>query len=147
MEADKRELQKIERGIAGIMTAIEDGMYQPAMKARMAELERRKTDILSRLDDAPPAIPDIHPGIADIYRRKVEHLVETLQDPEARAEAAADVRSLVGRIILTPGDKRGVVHATLHGELMGILDFVRDRQQGVSIQPRVITKACAGSLG
>ncbi len=145
-EADRRELQKIERGIAGIMAAIEDGMYQPVMKARMAELDRRKADILSRLEDAPPAIPDIHPGIAEIYHRKVEHLIETLQDPEARAEAAADIRSLVGKIVVTPGDKRGVVYATLHGELMGILDFVRDHQHGAPIQPRVIAKVNLGSL-
>ena len=37
-ETDQKALQKIERAIAGIMAAIEDGMYQPTMKARMAEL-------------------------------------------------------------------------------------------------------------
>jgi hypothetical protein len=38
-EIDHRALEKIERGIKSIMAAIEDGMYQPAMKARMCELE------------------------------------------------------------------------------------------------------------
>jgi len=37
-EANRRALEKIARGIKGIMDAIEDGMYQPAMKARMREL-------------------------------------------------------------------------------------------------------------
>lgn len=68
----------------------------------------------------------MHPGIADIYRRRVARLAETLDDPETRLEAAAAIRSIVGRIVLTLGEKRGEMLATLHGELMGILDFVRD---------------------
>lgn len=38
-----------------------------------------------------------------------------------------------------------VPHATLHGSLMGILDFVNDNQQPVA--SRVITSAASGSLG
>ena len=41
-DTDRRTLPKIELAITGIMAAIEDGMYQPAMKTRMAELEREK---------------------------------------------------------------------------------------------------------
>ncbi|MBB4633948.1 recombinase family protein [Sphingosinicella soli] len=66
-EADRQALGKVERAIAGIMAAIEDGMYQPAMKARMAELEQQKADIKARLSEAPASVPDIHPGIADVY--------------------------------------------------------------------------------
>ncbi len=47
-EADRRTLEKIERGLRGIMTAIEDGMYQPAMKARMDELTQQKAEIRPR---------------------------------------------------------------------------------------------------
>ncbi|MEJ5020217.1 hypothetical protein WH297_10775 [Ochrobactrum vermis] len=43
------------------MTAIEDGMYQPSMKARMNDLERQKTEIVARLAEAPADIPDVHP--------------------------------------------------------------------------------------
>ncbi len=32
-EQDRRALDKIEKAIAGIIAAIEDGMYQPSMKA------------------------------------------------------------------------------------------------------------------
>ena len=42
--ADRHALAKVERAINGIMAAIEDGMYQPAMKVRMAELERQKAE-------------------------------------------------------------------------------------------------------
>ncbi len=124
-EADRQALAKVERAIAGIMAAIEDGLYQPTMKARMAELERQKVDITARLAQAPQAVPDVHPGIAEHYRRKVAKLTEALEDPETRLEAASDIRALIGKVVLSPGDKRGEVHAVLHGDLMGILAFAQ----------------------
>jgi len=41
----KREAEAVERKIAGIMTAIEDGMYTPALKERMKGLEAHKAEI------------------------------------------------------------------------------------------------------
>lgn len=144
-EGDRQALARIEKAITGILTAIEDGFYQPSMKARMAELEREKAEIAARIAEAPRDIPDVHPGIAEIYRRKVAYLVETLDDPDTRLDASSDIRSLIGRIVLHPGEKRGQVHATLHGELMGILDFVNGTSQPEA--GRVITKVASGSLG
>src|SRR3546814_12762718 len=72
---------------------------------------------------------DVHTrisGIAEIYKRKVEWLTETLAEPETRLDSLSDIRSLVGKIVLHPGAKRGEIHATLHGSLMGILDFAND---------------------
>ena len=37
-EADRQALTKIERGLNGIMAAIENGLYEPTMKARMTNL-------------------------------------------------------------------------------------------------------------
>jgi DNA invertase Pin-like site-specific DNA recombinase len=124
-EADRRGLQKIERAIAGIMEAIEDGMYRPAMKARMEDLERQKADITERLSLAPADIPDVHPNIANVYRLRVEDFTEALDDSDGGREAAEALRSLIGEIVLTPGTKRGEIHAELRGELMGILEFVK----------------------
>src|SRR3546814_4304485 len=70
------------------MAAIEDGMYQPAMKARMDDLERQKVEIMARMAEAPADVPDIHPNIAEIYKAKVVHLTEALADPELHSEAA-----------------------------------------------------------
>lgn len=144
-DADTHALAKIDRAVAGIMAAIEDGLYQPAMKARMAELEREREEIIARLAEAPPVIPDVHPGIAEIYKRRVAALTTTLGDPETRLDASSDIRSLIGRITLHPGDRRGEVRATLHGSLMGILDFVNDTPQ--PDQSRVITSVPPGSRG
>ena len=142
-DADGRALARIDKAVAGIMAAIEDGLYQPTMKARIAELERERAEAQVRLAKAPPIIPDVHPGIAEIYKRKVARLTETLNDPNTRLDASSDIRSLVGRIVLHPGDKRGEVHATLHSSLMGILDFVNDNPQPDAT--RVITSVASGS--
>jgi len=94
------------------------------MKARMIELEEQKAAILARMTEVAVDVPDIHPNVAEVYRRKVERLVEALSDPALRDEAADDIRSLVGKIVISPGPERGEVHATLSGELGGILRFV-----------------------
>jgi hypothetical protein len=129
------------------MAAIEDGLYQPVMKARLAELERQRAGIEARMVEAPQPVPTIHPNIADAYKRRVERLAETLKDPETRLEAADAIRSLIGKIVLHPGEKWGEVRATLHGELMGILDFVRDEAEPAAAAPRFTPKVPQGAPG
>jgi hypothetical protein len=141
VEASRRALEKIERGIKGIMNAIKDGMYQPAMKARIVELEQQKAEINARLAEAPADLPDIHPNIAELYRAKVIRLAETLAEPESNGEAREDIRSLVGEVVVTPGEKRGESHAVLRGELLAILDLAAGRRR--SPKPEVITNALA----
>jgi site-specific DNA recombinase len=128
-EADRRELDKIDRAVAGILAAIEDGMYQPVMKARMEELERHKAVIAERVAQAAADLPDVHPNIANIYRAKVATFTEVLDDPDGGATAAAAIRSLISGVVLRPGPKRGQVEAELRGELMGILDFAASHQE------------------
>lgn len=111
----------------------------------MAELEREKAEITARLAEAPADIPDVHAGIAEIYKRKVAWITETLGDPDLRLDASSDIRSLVGKIVLRPGEKRGEIHAALNGSLMGILDFVNDNPRPGTRQ--VITSVAPGPLG
>jgi site-specific DNA recombinase len=77
-------------------------MYQPAMKARMSELEQQKAEIEARLSEAPADVPDVHPNIAEHYRAKVIRLAETLAEPESNGEAREDIRSLIGEVVITP---------------------------------------------
>jgi hypothetical protein len=69
---DQKALAQIEKAIAGIIAAIEDGMYQPSMKARMDDLEPQKAEIVARLTEAPVDMPDVHPNLANLYRLRVE---------------------------------------------------------------------------
>jgi site-specific DNA recombinase len=68
--------------------------------------------------------------------------VETLAEPESNGEARGDIRSLIGEVVITPGEKRGESHATLRGELMAILVLAAGRR--ISPETAVITNALAG---
>ena len=122
-ESDRKELTRVEKKIADIVAAIEDGGYTRALTDRLRELEARQDELRERLAIAPADIPDIHPNVADLYRRKVERLAEALRDPRERAAAAEAVRSPIERIVLTPGAKRGEMNATLYGDLGAVLEW------------------------
>ncbi|MGY3496320.1 recombinase family protein [Bradyrhizobium sp. USDA 4502] len=141
-ETDHRALQKIERAVAGIMAAIEDGLYQPSMRARMDELERQKAEITARQSQAPANITDVHPNIANVYRRNVARFTEALAEPDGGREAVEALRSLIGEIVLNPGKKRGEVLAELRGELMGILEFsnTQENQRTNRLMPAVAAR-------
>jgi hypothetical protein len=143
VDADRQALPKIERAIKGIMAAIEDGMYQPAMKARMAELERQRAEIETRLRETPADLPDVNPNVAEIYRRKVTRLADALAESEASREAASAIRSLIGDVVLTPGERRGEVNATLRGELLAILAIASGDSSRRTAVTGVITNAVA----
>ena len=104
------------------MRAIEDGMYQPAMKARLTELEAEKAALLSR-QKAPRQNPkvSVHPNLAGLYRRKVEELELLLEDVTEREEAMTTIRSMIEGIVLTPRVDAGGLEAVLSGDLARIL--------------------------
>ncbi|MGO8868334.1 MAG: recombinase family protein [Alphaproteobacteria bacterium] len=126
-DADRRELDKVGRSIKEIVTLIEDGRGARALVERLPELEAREDELNARLSHAPVDIPDIHPNVAGIYRRKVERLAEALRRPQECDEAAEAIRALIERITLTPGPRRGEIAATLHGDLGTILEWTAQK--------------------
>jgi hypothetical protein len=109
----------------------------------MAELEARKSEIEARLREAPVDLPDVNPNVSEHYRREISRLTALLEDPEFCAEAAQDVRALIGDVVLTPGDKRGEVEAVLNGEIVAILDFAGGRTE-FPFRSKVIPAVLAG---
>lgn len=79
---------------------------------------------ISLLAETPPDPPDILPSTSQIYAKKVARLAEALNRPEDWTEAAESLRKLIERIVLRPDANRGEMHATLHGDLGTILDWV-----------------------
>ncbi|CAH1698312.1 hypothetical protein BOSEA1005_11365 [Hyphomicrobiales bacterium] len=111
----------VQRKIDGIMAAIEDGLYQPAMKQRLADLEDEKRLLNARLWDAKEPSPVlVHPNLAEAYRRRVAALESLLDDPDLRDEAMEAIRSMIERIVVTPRESGGV-SLELHGDLARIL--------------------------
>ena len=106
-----------------------------AVADKLLALEAQEVAIRARLAAGPIDTPDIHPNIAEIYRRKVERLSEALHQPEERDEAADAIRALIGRVTLIPAARRGQVDATLHGEFGAILEWVGQREVSAKTPP------------
>ncbi|MDB5507998.1 MAG: Recombinase [Hyphomicrobiales bacterium] len=68
-----REASEIELEISGLMRSIEHGFYDPAMKARLKDLQAERERLGVNDDDATEANMTIlsHPSLHDLYRRKV----------------------------------------------------------------------------
>ncbi|MBN8190510.1 recombinase family protein, partial [Salipiger thiooxidans] len=118
-----RELAQVEKKIAGLLSAIEDGMYHPSMKEKMAGLEDRKRSLATQVAEAPePAVLRMHPSLGDLYRQKIGDLVNALSDPAVRVQAAGAMRSLISEIRMVPAaDAPDGYRIELSGDLAGIL--------------------------
>jgi site-specific DNA recombinase len=119
----ERELVQVEKKIAGLLSAIEDGMYHPSMKSKMSALEDRKRTLAAQVAEAPePTVLRMHPSLGDLYRQKIGDLVNALSDPEVRVQAAEAMRSLISGIRMMPtADAPDGHRIELSGDLAGIL--------------------------
>lgn len=128
----ERELARVVKEIENIVTAITQGMFHPTMKAKMDMLEAERATLEARLATLPEAEPiALHPGLADIYARKVSDLVSSLNEDGTREEAADLLRGLIEKIVLQPDADAPNGHAIeLYGELGSILLLCADRDSG-----------------
>ena len=145
---DRKELAGIEKKIASMLDAIEEGGYVRGMSDRLRELEARQDEINARLSAAPVDIPDIHPNIADIYRRRVARLANALDHPEDRDAAATAIRGLIERIVLTPSEQWAEMDAVLHGDLGAILEWAGNGRENTKTDipmPEMSVSVVAGA--
>ena len=124
-EKARRDLGQIDKKIRGILAAIEDGLYQPSMKDRMAELEAEKATLQRSLEQSPePPALRLHPSLSDLYRTKIRNLSSALQDPGLKMEATEALRGLISEVRMIPdADALNGHRIALAGELAGILSL------------------------
>jgi len=73
------------------------------MKAKMDELEARKAELEIDLANSEPAHPKrLHPGLSDLYRRKVANLTTALNDPATKPEATTIIVTINAAADQTP---------------------------------------------
>lgn len=137
-ETTRRDLAETSKAITEIVRVIEQGGWHRALSDRLTELETRQDSLTARLSDIPEDVPDLHPGIAETYRRRIERLTETLAHSDHALEAAEAIREVIDRIVVTPCDKRGSYSITLQGELGTILDWI-DRTGKPGYKPKTDT--------
>jgi site-specific DNA recombinase len=123
-EASRKELAETTKAIVEIVRVIEQGGWHRALSERLTELEAKQDSLTARLSDVPEDVPDLHPGLAETFRRRIERLTEALDHPEDAGEAAEAIREVIDRIVITPGPTRKDTSITLQGELGTILDWI-----------------------
>ena len=118
----ERKAAELDRKIASIFRAIEDGLYEPAMKARLVELKEERDRLKTETRAFDPAALDVlmHPQLAEGYRRRIERLERLLEGSE-QDEAREIVRSMIERVVLTPRPDGSGLDATLFGALAALL--------------------------
>ena len=129
-----RERQTVERGIKRCLAFITEGDGDPGIvRDKLRALEERKQEIEKVLltADSLPAV-ELHPNIAELYRRKVEELQDLLADENTRPQAMDCIRALIERIEVHPGKERGQCDVVLVGALAQILAFVQQRTTAAS---------------
>ena len=126
--AAKRTLAEIERKLAAIVRAIEDGAYTHTLKARLTTLEQEKVQTEARLHAGKHApVLRLHTNLPELYRNKIGRLAEALNAPETVTEAADVMRGLIDRIVLTPA--AGELRAELHGDLAVLARFAQEGER------------------
>ena len=118
-ESAHAELAKVERQIRNIVEAVKAGLFSTAMKDEMAALESRRAELAELMRAETDIPPLLHPGLAEVYRRKVENLTDCLNKDELRTEAVEALRALIQEIRLIP--QNGELAIELVGELAGLL--------------------------
>lgn len=139
----KRDLAKVEKKIASILAAIEDGMYHPSMKEKMAALEGEKSSLARFLATSPePPALRLHPRMSDLYREKIAELAEALNQPELKPQATELLRGLISEVRMVPAPGiPGGHEIELVGELAGILNLA----EADMTKPSRVARAGVGS--
>jgi site-specific DNA recombinase len=133
------DLAAVERRLEGVLRAIENGAWNDTLRARLNELEARKATLTTERAqaDAPPPTR-LHPNAAALYAAKVAELETALNAPAIRSEAAAALRALIDRVVLTPDAAApDGLAAALHGDLATILGKRRRGLTSLVMLPRV----------
>ena len=132
----QEELTRVAKQIDRLVEAIMQGADALALNAKLKALEEQKVVLENKLKLAPAAEPLLHPGLATIYRNKVERLEASLNEPSTGRAAFELLRGLVDSIIVTPAE--GKLEIELRGDLAGILAVSRARRTEASSKEKAL---------
>lgn len=96
----ERAHTKICRKLDGLIEAIAEGLRAPGLQDKLDELTRQKAEQEKALANPLNPLPRLHPSIAEVYRRKVSDLAETLKDGQIRDKALELLRGLIDGVVM-----------------------------------------------
>ena len=128
-DARQAELRNVTAGVERLKAAILKGVDASLVADELNRLGRRKADLEAEMaasvDDIPPAL--LHPHLAQIYRGKIERLLDAFETEGGRSEAQEIIRSLIDAVVVTPVD--GILHAEVKGDLATMLVLAAETKE------------------
>ena len=123
----QKNLNKANTAIRRCMTFVTEGDGDPGLvRSELRDLEVRKKDLERTLASArDEQTVELHPNVAELYRKKVGELQTLLIDETARPQAMEIIRSMIDRIEVREGEDRGSPGVILVGALAQILAFTQ----------------------
>ena len=121
---DRKEVVDIEKMIKAMAVAIEDGGTARGMMDRLREREARKTNGTNASPPSRPTCPTSGRGTRTAAGARSGGLPRRWPTPATATRRWRPYGGPIERIALTPGGKRGEMHAALHGDLGTILQWV-----------------------
>jgi acetyl-CoA carboxylase alpha subunit len=103
------------------------------VRDELKTLESRKRDLerLIKVTHEEAAV-ELHPNMADLYRKKVTQLQTLMTDEMTRPRAMDLIRSMIERIEVHSGQVRGKPDVILIGALAQILAFTQQKTTAAS---------------
>ncbi|CAO3453610.1 Recombinase [Azospirillum argentinense] len=144
----KRALAGIDRKIASILEAVENGMYSSSLKERLeAECTALAAEIGALETEAPEML--LPANLPELYRRRIAELESVLGDGDEGMAAMEMIRSMVNRVVLSPCPSGAGLEAQLHGDLLAILEACAEadpkRRQPASLEAGCQLSVVAGA--
>ncbi len=130
----QKEMNKVNVAIKRCLKFVTEGDGDPGLvRDELKELEVRKRDLeramKTMLKDAKI---EVHPNMAELYRKQVLELQSLLTDETSRPQAMDIIRSMIDRIEVHKGDDPKKADVILVGALAQILDFAQQNKTAVS---------------
>ena len=126
----QKDMNKVNTAIKRCLTFITEGDGNPGLvRDELKDLEARKRDLERTLTaNHDERAVELHPNIAELYRKKVTELQTLLADETARPQAMDLIRSMIDHIEIKGGTERGRPDVILVGALAQILAFTQQNK-------------------
>ena len=115
-------LEETERKLQGLYDAIADGFRTPGLLQKLEDTEAKKTELETQLSAPEPSPVRLHPGLPEMYRKKVADLAVSLQDATIRTRALDVLRSLIERVSVHASADGGGPVLELEGAITAMIE-------------------------
>ena len=117
----KAALMAAKMKLESLYVAIEEGIRTPGMLKRLEDAEAEKAELEAKLKAPEPSPIRLHPGLPDLYRRKVEDLAVSLREETIRPRALETLRGLIERVAVH-SDDAGAPVLELEGAIAAMIE-------------------------